>query len=114
MELRQAMAVLGKLAKLGIEVCVVSENCFTVGGFYKSGTVEVDIKYDQITARYQEINDFSDDLEYMLTRVNYEWWQKSKNRYEGWENPSEQWVPLLIEHGFITKTEKVITEYTSA
>lgn len=84
-------------------------------GFYKSSGVT--LNYDDVaqqwvaTARYNEktVVDTLDDL----VHLNYQWWQFSKNRYEGWANPEENWLPLMVKLGLVTvKTETTtVTTY---
>lgn len=102
---------LGMIAERGIEINMLSATQFSVGGFYKSGTVEVDIEKETITSRYDEISEFNNDLKQSLTKLNYDWWNRSKDRYDGWSNPDSSWEPLLLEYGFISKSEKIVVEY---
>lgn len=103
--------ILGKLAESGIEVTMLSVNSFAVGGFYKSGTVTVDLVAETITARYNEVSAFNGDLRQILVDTNYDWWQHSKDRFDGWASPDSNWLPLLMEYGLITKVEKTVVEY---
>jgi len=84
---------------------------YRVGGFYKSGTVDLVPNGDGFIAhqRYNKtakINDISD-----LVFLNHDWWQMSKNRYEGWAEPDSRWLSLLVKYDLVKVTEKVVKEY---
>lgn len=85
---------------------------FELQGFYKSGSVKIyaDSNYIYALARYNEITELNYTNPFdSLVNLNYEWWQKSKSRYEGWSQPNSDWLPYLIEKGLVT--EKTITTY---
>ncbi len=102
--------ILGYLAGSGISVRMLSATRYELSGFYKSGTVVVDISNKTITARYAEVTKY-DDLKDSLVAVNYHWWCISKGRSDGWENPDKQWEPLLLEYGYIKMVVKTSVEY---
>jgi hypothetical protein len=85
---------LQKLAENGVEVKVLGNYQFAVGGFYKSGEVVVDFVNMSITARYDEVDKFEedDDLLEVLAKVNYKWWDRSQWRFDGWKDPNEVWA----------------------
>lgn len=79
------------------------EFCYEIDGFYKSGSVKLYVLDGDIKAmaRYNEVTDitcFED-----LVTLNYQWWDYSKDRYEGWATPHPAWEPYLLELGLITK-----------
>lgn len=88
----------------------VSVNGMTIDGFYKSGTVDLVIndenelvckqRYDQLT----KIETFDD-----LVWVNYEWWQSSKSRFDGWSNPTEFWLNHMVRLNIVTVETKTVT-----
>jgi len=103
--------ILGNLAKSRVSITMLSSTDFAVGGFYKSGTVHVDLSAGTLTARYGEVSEFGEDLLRSLVEINYSWWQRSKDRFDGWVNPDANWLPFFIEYGLVTKTEKTVVEY---
>ena len=60
-------------------------------------------------ARYNEKTDIEslDDL----VHLNYTWWQNYKDRYEGWQNPEQDWIPLMEKLNLIQKEVKIVTTY---
>jgi len=93
----------------------VSKAGVYLDGFYKSSGVTLvfdDVKQEWVaTARYNEktVVESLDDL----VHLNYQWWQYSKDRYDGWVAPEEKWLPLMVKLGLVTvKTEtKTVTTY---
>lgn len=103
---------LGILAERGIIVQMISRSKFIVDGFYKSGTVCVDIDECTITARYDEVSSiYNNDLIQTLVDINYDWWLRSKDRYDGWKNPDSLWIKLLMEYGLIHEEKKTVVNY---
>lgn len=91
-----------ELVEAGIPVTLQKGGSFYIEGFYKSGgvTVERYTKNDwQLVARYNETThiDTLDDI----VEINYNWWQRSKERNEFWQQPDPAWIPLLIQFEFI-------------
>lgn len=86
---------------------------FRIGGFYKSGSVTL-MPYDDDGTLYaidryngkREIYDIRS-----LCALNVEWWERSKNRYDGWADPDINWIPLLIEYGFINEKVMEVKTY---
>jgi len=83
---------------------------FKALGFYKSGSVVLSIQSDVIIAftRYNqedEIHSWED-----LVRLNFDWWVKSKERYDSWNNPQESFREDMIELGLIKKVNRVSYE----
>lgn len=86
---------------------------YHLSGFYKSGHVILheDTNFIYALARYNEVtllNDYENPFD-SLVMLNYNWWQKSKDRYEGWVNPDPKWLPYFIQKGLVK--EKTITTY---
>lgn len=84
---------------------------YRIDGFYKSGGVDLYETSDGIfaEARYNEINQIEsiDDL----ISLNYTWWQRSKERYDGWTNPDSKWINLLLRKGLVTEKVKTVKTY---
>jgi hypothetical protein len=89
-----------------------NELSFRLDGFYKSGDILLYEKDNHLfaLARYDEITELDDENPFnSLVWLNFDWWDKSKDRYEGWNNPNSKWLPYLIEIGLIK--EIVETKY---
>lgn len=106
--------ILAELIQSGVQV-LVTKNSFVLGGFYKSGDIQLRRLAGDRTSytafdRYDcetTINELRD-----LVEMNFDWWQRSKKRGNpGWEQPNEMWIPLLVKFGFVAKqTVDVYTE----
>ena len=63
------------------------ELCYLLHGFYKSNRVSLKIKSGTVIAqaRYNEATEIKcwDDI----VRLNFRWWQYSKDRFDGWKLP---------------------------
>lgn len=85
---------------------------YKIDGFYKSGSVLLIPQLDGsmlARARYNEetrLHDFRD-----LVSLNYDWWTRSKARYEGWAAPDAGWVEWMIEFGWIERVVTPVTTY---
>ena len=101
----------------GVEVTLLPDG-FRVHGFYKS--VKVDIKREETgdscepfrwiaTSRYGERTAIQVTLD--LVSLNYEWWERSRSRLDGGENPTDAWAALLEEYGFIRVHESISRKY---
>lgn len=94
---------------------LIEDSClvYEIEGFYKSGIIKLTENNDgSLTAhcRYdekREIESYTDLLE-----LNYDWWQRSRNRYDGWKAPQYGWDKLLIEAGMVQVKEEVIKKVT--
>lgn len=97
---------------------------YIVDGFYKSGTIKIrelmstEVEADTLGgplyrtyARYDERIDISSLEE--LTRINAAWWQRSRDRADGWKQPSEKWIPLLERFGFIKAESQTVYQPVS-
>lgn len=101
-----------ELVEAGIDVFLQKGGKFYIEGFYKSGsiTIEWDTSQWVACARYNEVTRI--DTLQDLVELNYDWWQRSKDRCEGWEQPNDKWVPLLLKYGYIkAKTVPAKTIY---
>jgi hypothetical protein len=61
------------------------------------------------TSRYGQkdlIHEFRD-----MAYLNFSWWEKSKNRWDGWNSPDEVWIPILEKFNLIQKITETITTY---
>lgn len=92
-----------ELVEEGIPVTLQKGGVYHIEGFYKSSGVHLCYNASQdtwiATARYDEETYISSLKN--LVALNYSWWQKSKDRYEGWAQPDPLWVPLLRRFGYI-------------
>lgn len=92
---------------------IITKDGFKVNGFYKSNEITLipDGRGFIAISRYDEKTDIEDfdDLVYL----NFSWWNRSKDRYEGWAIPDIEWVADMERLGYIKKETKVITEYHS-
>lgn len=90
---------------------------FKVDGFYKSGQVSIfceeleslddNVSYS-VESRYGQVDvieTFKD-----LVSINYQWWLKSKDRFDGWSTPDANWLPFLVREGFVKETDCVNTK----
>jgi hypothetical protein len=82
------------LAEAGVEITVLSIDRYRVEGFYKSGSVTVDFTKMEITARYNEVTQFTEDedLAIVLADLNRAWQERSAYRAEFWEEPTTEWA----------------------
>lgn len=87
---------------------------YEIEGFYKSGSVKLYKNLDkwECTARYDEVTivENFDDLVY----INYDWWYKSRNSLEGWQEPHTYWKQHLIDKKLITVETHTRFEYIPA
>jgi hypothetical protein len=91
-----------ELLEAGVNVALTKDS-FIVDGFYKSGSVEITCFGESnwcAVARYQQKTDIEDIKD--IVALNYEWWQNSKERFEGWSQPDSRWVDLLLKYEYIT------------
>lgn len=98
----------------GIHLMESGEIAFDLEGFYKSGIISLyeDSNYIYALARYKEITILNDDGTNPfknLVHLNYEWWQRSRNRLEGWKQPDSKWLPFLIDEKLVEVEVKTIT-----
>lgn len=92
---------LGFLADCGVMIQMISYDKFDVYGFYKSNKVTVDLTKKTISSRYNEDDEIVDymPLEKQLFLINKNWWERSKERWDGWSEMSPAWTDVgkLIE-----------------
>ena len=80
-----------------------------VHGFYKSGHITLTPTVNDMgpesmytaTARYDERTSICSLHD--LVGLNFDWWQRSKDRAPSWEQPDAMWVDLLVKEGFVEK-----------
>ncbi|AUZ94944.1 hypothetical protein FDI40_gp162 [Agrobacterium phage Atu_ph07] len=97
MDALKALKVFGAMAECGIPVTVVGEHKFEIGGFYKSGTVMVDLERSEITDRYKDVTAFDDDsFVFDLVSLHNNWHTRSKDRLSDWKNVHGGWE-IFIE-----------------
>lgn len=99
-----------ELVEAGISVTLQKGNKFRLEGFYKSGEVTIEQREGGwvACARYNEVTGI--DTLQDLVNLNYKWWQYSKDRYEGWQQPESLWAPLMVKFGLVQ--EKTIPAQT--
>lgn len=90
----------------------LSKDCIKIEGFYKSGIVTLEPQEDGTFiahSRYNQTNKIEsfDDL----VRLNYEWWQYSKNRAEFWEKPDLKWGNEMALLGLVKISEETVINY---
>lgn len=90
---------------------VQGELCHQLPGFYKSsGVVLRDIENGVMAfSRYNQMDEIYEFRD--LVYLNHRWWQSSKEKYDGWVNPEEDWLPYLIEEGLVKKIEEKLVRY---
>ena len=98
----------------GVHVRILP-NGFMVDGFYKSGSVDITPNEDDTgwiaTARYNEKSMILNTSD--IVSLNYDWWQRGKDSFNGWKNPAEGWGPLFVKYGYdkaVTVPAKVVYE----
>lgn len=73
------------------------EPFYKISGFYKSGEIilnHVENSENLIAkARYNQHTIISDIED--LVKLNYSWWNSSKDRHNDWNLPEQQWVSLM-------------------
>jgi len=84
---------------------------YILKGFYKSSGVTLEQQGENIAVkqRYNEV-DYIEDFD-ELVRINYRWWQYSKDRYEGWVSPESAWLQPMLDMGLIKAETKTVTTY---
>lgn len=114
--MEKLLEIIKEVSKYNIEIEVnYSENSdsieYLIGGFYKSGIVSLYCLDEQIfvRGRYNEI-DVIYDIE-DLVQLNYRWWINSRERYNGWIAPSQEWIPLLEKYNLIQKETNIVVTY---
>lgn len=82
---------------------------YIIEGFYKSDTVKLTEEADHLLAiaRYDERTEIYSL--YDLVKLNYRWWNFSKDRFNDWASPCVYWIPLWIKAGLIKENEKTKT-----
>ena len=89
--------------KIGIPIkCEYVPNrgfVYEIDDFYKSGTISIEEEEGKLiaTARYNEKTEINEPKD--IVNLNYEWWNFSKDRFDGWRKPSETWKKLFDMHG---------------
>jgi hypothetical protein len=94
------LKALSFLTERGVEVTMLNETTFEVGGFYKSGTVKVCLLSNTFEARYNEVTEvpvFSNLLEQLIW-ANEEWQERSSGRFEGWNQLDENWAKVKQDY----------------
>jgi hypothetical protein len=96
------------IATRGVEVTLLSETEFYVGGFYKSGGVEVNTDTQQITARYGEVTTIPENSNLLeqLIDLNEIWYERSRERYHGWAEMDEAWVQVKKDYAAMHETNQ--------
>lgn len=92
----------------------VSKGQIKLDGFYKSGSVL--LKIDHLgnliaESRYSQVDKIESFRD--LVQLNYDWWENSRKRYDGWKVPDSAWCDFLIEFEFVQKSVVQIIQYNS-
>ena len=97
----------------GVCLLKTGELAYELQGFYKSGDVKLFQKDGSIFAltRYDELTELSEEPFHSLISLNYNWWQRSKNRWNGWENPEEKWLKYFLEQGLVKENIQIVKTY---
>jgi hypothetical protein len=101
----------------GVELAKSGGLAYQVSGFYKSGTVTVYQIGETLYAdsRYNEVDpldEFDADPFESLVNLNYQWWTRSKDRFEGWASPDASWAPHLVDLGLVKRKEELVVTYS--
>lgn len=94
--------IIEECIKIGICVkCEYIHNSgfvYEIDGFYKSGTISIEEIDGKLiaTARYNETKEIVTPKD--IVELNYQWWEYSKDRFDGWEIPSEIWKNLFDKY----------------
>jgi hypothetical protein len=89
--------------KIGIPIkCEYVPNrgfVYEVDGFYKSDTISIEEEEGKLiaTARYNEKTEIKEPKDIVV--LNFSWWNYSKDSFDGWSLPSENWNKLFIVYG---------------
>lgn len=67
---------------------------YEIDGFYKSGNISIEEIDGKLiaTARYDEKTEITEPRDIVI--LNLEWYNYSKDRFEGWSTPSDFWINL--------------------
>jgi len=86
---------------------------YQLSGFYKSSGLSIYEDNGVIYAlgRYGEVDVLGENPFESLVRINYRWWQSSKDRYEGWKNPEACWLPHFLRMGLVKEVSKTEVTY---
>jgi len=88
--------------KIGIPIkCEYVPNrgfVYEVDGFYKSGTISIEEENGKLiaTSRYNKKTEIKSPKD--IVKLNYEWWDFSKDRFDGWKVPNDTWKKLFDMH----------------
>lgn len=100
------LEALSFLAQRDVQVTMVDANTFLVDGFYKSGTVRVNIVSNSFEARYDEVTEVPEwsNLLEQLIWSNEEWQERSAYRHDAWKEMDERWVKVQEDYEELKKT----------
>lgn len=101
-----------ELIKSGVDVIVQYNNKtnkleYILDGFYKSCTVRLYEEMDSLWAQSRYDNVVSIECVEDIVMLNYYWWQKSKDKFNGWENPDYRWLELLKKYDLVKEVNVV-------
>ncbi len=74
-------------------VVKISKEGYSIDGFYRSGTIDIEVGEDgKLTAKSRRnrvdiINEYDD-----LVRLNYYWWFLSREKDREWLRPGKEWL----------------------
>ena len=88
--------------KIGIPVkCEFVPNrgfVYEIDGFYKSDTISIEEVDGKLiaTARYNEKTQINEPKD--IVKLNHQWWDYSKDRFDGWKYPLPIWKDLFDKY----------------
>jgi hypothetical protein len=86
------------VANHNVQVRMIGKGMFELDGFYKSGDARVILGENgqdtRIETRYGRVNTVPATLDLVdaLIELNDEWYEDSKDRFAGWEDPDRNWA----------------------
>ena len=87
-----------KLAEAGCDIRIIRDGVFQIIGFYKHGSITVNINENVYSTRYTDNISFgSNDLFQELLNLNYECWVSVKDRYSGWRHMESPWREYYLD-----------------
>lgn len=91
----------------------IHKHCqYRLNGFYKSSGIRLWVSDDDLLFAVDR-NNYEHQIESFrdLVHLNYQWWQSSKDRYEGWAVPEADWLPFLLADGLVVEETKTVKTY---
>lgn len=94
------LELIDQLVEAGINLRITPFGVFFESGFYKSDGCSY-LKVDSsgavvLHSRYNEVAQIDDMGD--IVRQSYEWYERSRSRFDGWSVPSPEWHALYEHH----------------